>query len=67
MLHLAERFDGEPRLYLRHPTLRAEAWIERAHSPTPYPFTDWALWYRRAPHEWHSSATSDVRRIIFLN
>ena len=51
MLHVAERYDGEPRLYLRHPSLSAEAWIERAHSPALYPHTDWTLWYRRAPHE----------------
>ncbi len=46
MLHIAESYDGEPRLILRSPALSAEAWIEPARSYTSYPGADWVLWYR---------------------
>lgn len=49
MLHLWENRTGEPRLYVQHPALAAEAWIEPAHSYGSYPGADWVLWYR-LPH-----------------
>ena len=51
MLHLYQGSTGEPRLYIRHPALPVEAWIERSRSPTPHSGADWILWYRRAPHQ----------------
>ncbi len=51
MLRIHQSHDGEPRLYLRHPTLSAEAWIEHSHSLASYPGADWVIWYRSTPRQ----------------
>ncbi len=61
MLHVARSHDGEPRIYLRHPALSAEAWIERSRSVTSYPGADWVLWYRYTQRQQACAHKSQLR------
>ena len=61
MLHVTRSHDGEPRLYVRHPALSAEAWMARSRSLASYPGPDWVVWYRHAPNRPACAFKSQLR------
>lgn len=61
MLYLHHTRGGEPRLYVQHPAVSAEAWIEHHHSLSFRSGPDWVLWYRRSPSRPACAAKCQLR------